>query len=95
MERNLDRRVEVVFPVEDPEWAATIRDVIVPAYFRDTVNAWELNADGVYRRVNVSPDETPFDVHNWLMDRYRVPADWMLSVVRARSGAQIPLPATA
>ncbi|MBA3450685.1 MAG: polyphosphate kinase 1, partial [Chloroflexia bacterium] len=40
MERNLDRRVEVVFPIEDRTWAAEIRDEIIPAYHRDTVNAW-------------------------------------------------------
>ena len=44
MERNLDRRVEVVFPVEDRGWAAEIRDEIIPAYRRDTANAWELRA---------------------------------------------------
>lgn len=92
MERNLDRRVEVVFPVEDPEFSATIREVIVPAYFRDTVNAWELNADGGYRKIAPTPDEVPFDVHAWLMDRYRVPNDWMYTVARARNPLQTPLP---
>jgi polyphosphate kinase len=95
MERNLDRRVEVVFPVEDEELASSIRDVIIPGYFRDTANAWELNADGVYRRIEPTLGEEPFDVHAWLMDRYRVPADWMYSLVRARSALQVPLPATA
>lgn len=92
MERNLDRRVEVVFPVEDPDLAAQIRDEIVPAYFRDTANAWELKADGAYRRITPAPGEAPFDVHSWLMERYRVPADWMISVARARSPQQVLLP---
>jgi polyphosphate kinase len=95
MERNLDHRVEVVFPVEDEQWAGAIRDAIVPAYFRDTVNAWELTAEGSYRRIKPALGEEPFDVHVWLMDRYRVPADWMLSVTRTRAALQVPLPTTA
>ena len=58
MERNLDRRVEVVFPVEDRGWAAEIRDEIIPAYWRDTTNAWELESDGTYRRIEPAPGET-------------------------------------
>ena len=95
MERNLDRRVEVVYPVRDAAWAAQIRDEIVPAYFRDTVNAWELNADGAYHRVEPLPGEEPFDVHAWLMNRYRVPSDWMLAAVRARAPQPAPAAATA
>ncbi|MBA3416342.1 MAG: polyphosphate kinase 1 [Chloroflexia bacterium] len=71
MERNLDRRVEVVFPVEDEAIAARIRDEIIPAYLRDTVNARELGADGTYRPVAAGPDDPPFDVQAWLQRRYR------------------------
>lgn len=71
MERNLDRRVEVVFPVEDPEWAAEIRDEILTAYLRDTVNTWELDADGSYRRRLPNPGEEPFDVQAWFVKQYQ------------------------
>jgi polyphosphate kinase len=93
MERNLDRRVEVMFPVEDRGWAEEIRDEILPAYFRDTVNAWELEPSGHYRRIEPSPGDAPFDVHEWHMRRYRVPADWPLSVAKSKGPQQVPLPA--
>jgi polyphosphate kinase len=93
MERNLDRRVEVVFPVEDPGWAAEIRDELIPAYLRDTVNAWELHADGVYRRIEPAASEPPFDVQSWMMHRYRVAPDWALSAPRQHIPQQVPLPA--
>lgn len=70
MERNLDRRVEAVFPVEDPELAAHLRDVILPAYLRDTVNARQLQADGTWTRVRPEPCEEPFDVQRYLMELY-------------------------
>jgi polyphosphate kinase len=94
MERNLERRVEVVFPVDDPGWAAEIRDEILPAYFRDTVNAWELTADGLYRRIEPASNEAPFDVHAWLMNRYRLPSDWAIAGAWSRGPQQVPLPAT-
>lgn len=95
MERNLDRRVEVVFPVEDREWAHEIRNEIIPAYFRDTAGAWELGSDGGYRRVEPAHGEAPFDVQAWLMNRYRVSTDRALSGTRVRGLQQAPLPASA
>ncbi len=92
MERNLDRRVEVVFPVEDRQWAEEVRDAILPAYFRDTTNAWELGQDGVYHRIEPAPGEARFDVHAWLMSRYRLPADWAFTSTVARGPQQVPLP---
>jgi polyphosphate kinase len=70
MERNLDRRVEAVFPIEDPTLKAHIRDVILPAYLRDTVNASELRPDGSYLPVRPADGEAPFGVQRWLMDLY-------------------------
>ena len=73
MERNLDRRVEVVFPIEDEALKARLRDEVLPAYLRDTVNARQLGEDGVYRAVEPNPGARPFDVHQWLIDYYRLP----------------------
>jgi polyphosphate kinase len=94
MERNLDRRIEVVFPIEDRGWAAEIRDEIIPAYWRDTTNAWELESDGTYRRLEPAPGESPFDVHSWLIGRYRLSADWGPAGARISGPQQVPLPAT-
>jgi polyphosphate kinase len=70
MERNLDRRIEAVFPVEDPALKADLRDEVLPAYLRDTVNARELQPDGTWPRVRPAEGEAPFDVQAWLMNRY-------------------------
>ena len=94
MERNLDRRVEVVFPIKDRGWAAEIRDEIIPAYWRDTSNAWELQSDGSYRRIEPAPGESPFDVHSWLISRYTLSSDWGPTGAQTRGPQQVPLPAT-
>jgi polyphosphate kinase len=61
MYRNLDRRIEVVCPVEDPKLRAYLKDEVLDAYLRDNVNASELQPNGAYRRIEPSPDEEPFD----------------------------------
>jgi polyphosphate kinase len=61
MPRNLDRRVETVFPIEDPGLRGYLRQDVLEAYLRDTVNAHELLADGSYVRVLPAPGEAPFD----------------------------------
>jgi len=73
MERNLDRRVEAMFPIEDDVLKRHIRDLLLPAYWRDTVNARELQSDGRYVSVVPNEGEDPFDVQRWLMDLYAEP----------------------
>ena len=46
MGRNLDHRVEVVFPVESQRLVARLRDDILHAYLADNCNARALHADG-------------------------------------------------
>jgi polyphosphate kinase len=60
MERNLDRRVEAVVPVEDPESAARIKDIL-ELMLSDDRRSWALCGDGAYHRleeVNGRPGTT-------------------------------------
>ena len=50
MGRNLDRRIEVVVPVHDPELQARLFEVL-DLVFADETNAWELGSDRRWRRV--------------------------------------------
>jgi polyphosphate kinase len=50
MGRNLDRRIEVVVPVHDPELQARLFEVL-DLTFADDTNAWELGSDRRWRRV--------------------------------------------
>jgi polyphosphate kinase len=50
MERNLDRRVEAVVPVEAPDLRARLREILELDLADDT-RAWELEADGTWRKV--------------------------------------------
>jgi polyphosphate kinase len=55
MPRNLDRRVEIIFPIEDPGLAKFMREDILETYLRDRRNAWIMQSDGTY--VKVQPEE--------------------------------------
>jgi polyphosphate kinase len=59
MDRNLSRRVEVVFPVEQPDLKARLIDEILKTTLADNVKARELLPDGTYRRVTPGEGEPP------------------------------------
>ncbi len=67
MPRNLDRRVEVIFPVNDPVIRRSIIDTILKVYLKDTVNMRMLNPDGEYPRVRPLQGETPCNAQAWLI----------------------------
>ncbi|NTX05858.1 MULTISPECIES: polyphosphate kinase 1 [Myxococcus] len=50
MPRNLDHRVEILAPVEDTTLAAQVRDSLERS-LADNTHAWELQADGAWRRL--------------------------------------------
>jgi len=61
MPRNLNRRVEVICPVNDLRLRKHLTEVILNAYLRDNVNAAELAPDGSYQRVQPAAGEEKFD----------------------------------
>jgi polyphosphate kinase len=67
MERNLDRRVELLFPLENPEHIHQIRRDVLDAYLRDNQLAYTMQSDGSYRRKRPGIGEPRLDVQNWLM----------------------------
>ncbi|HSD51477.1 MAG TPA: polyphosphate kinase 1 [Candidatus Methylomirabilis sp.] len=68
MPRNLDRRVETLFPIQDPRLVHYLREHVLATYLADTVKARRLRADGTYERVKPTPSEPPLDSQQWLID---------------------------
>lgn len=67
MPRNLDRRVETLFPVEDPQIRAALRDDILQVHLRDNVQARVLMPEGDYKRVVAGPDEPEINSQLWMI----------------------------
>lgn len=66
MQRNLNRRVELVFPVEDPGIKSRVRSIIQHLW-DDNVKSRYLQADGTYARATVPKGESPFSVQDFLL----------------------------
>lgn len=63
MPRNLDRRLEILCPVEDEKRKAEMVELL-RLYFKDNTKAWQLNADGTYTKKIGA--EKPFRVQDYL-----------------------------
>jgi polyphosphate kinase len=68
LERNLLRRVEVGFPILDPELAARVRSEVLDNYLADNCDAWELQPDGRYVRCTPG-DASPHSAQAVLLEK--------------------------
>jgi polyphosphate kinase len=73
MPRNLDRRVEILFPVENPQLIRQLRDQVLAIYLADNVKARQMQADGTYLRVKSLEGAESVDSQSQLAGR-RAPA---------------------
>jgi polyphosphate kinase len=70
MQRNLDRRVETMFPLEDPHLKRFVRDVLLENYLRDNVHSRVLQPDGSYVRLSPNEGEPVVDSQGMHMGYY-------------------------
>jgi polyphosphate kinase len=68
MPRNLDRRVEILFPVQDKRLLTALVEEILMVHLRDTAKARKLLPDGTYCRVLPKDGEDPLDTQQWMID---------------------------
>jgi polyphosphate kinase len=67
MPRNINHRVEVLFPVQDQRIIRYIRDDVLQTYLISNVKARQMNADGTYDRLTQAPGEPPINPQEWLI----------------------------
>ncbi|WP_282277171.1 polyphosphate kinase 1 [Stenotrophomonas sp. PS02297] len=68
LERNLLRRVETCFPILDSDLARRIYREVLQNYLDDNLNAWELQADGRYRKCSPQPGQPPHSAQQALLE---------------------------
>ena len=67
MPRNLNRRVELLVPIENETVHEQILDQIMLANYLDTNQSWELEADGNYKKIKYSKSDS-FSAHEYFMN---------------------------
>lgn len=67
MGRNLFQRVEVCFPIDDPEAAERVRHESIDLVFRDDVQAWQLDGQGYWQLMR--SDDADIHVQDLLMQK--------------------------
>ena len=67
MQRNLDRRVEIMVPVLNPTVHDQVMDQIMLANLKDEAQTWDLKPDGTYSRQTSKSDSKLFSAHDYFM----------------------------
>ena len=68
MPRNINNRVEVLFPIEDSKLIRYLRDDVLAEYQNDNVKARLMSPDGTYKRIERNGDDPPFNIQIKLFD---------------------------
>jgi polyphosphate kinase len=67
MPRNLNRRVEVLFPIENAAMLRRIRDKILEKYLTDQGSARIMQPDGTFIRQPHKAGRRPLNAQEWFM----------------------------
>jgi polyphosphate kinase len=71
MPRNIDRRVEVLFPVQDPQMVRHLHDELLITYLKDNVKARRMLPDGTYERVKPKGNDQTINSQEWFINRHQ------------------------
>ena len=71
MPRNLNRRVEVLFPVEDRSLARRLRDRILAKYLEDETGARIMQSDGTFTRPKRQPGRKAPSTQSWFLKTHK------------------------
>lgn len=67
MPRNLNRRIEVLFPVLDKRIRKQIIKTILPVHLKDNVKKRILQSNGKYSRTIINSEDEPINAQEWLI----------------------------
>ncbi len=72
MERNLDKRIETCFPIENKKMIARVKKEL-ESYLDDNTHAWLLQSDGSYQHLQPVADESVNNAQAQLLEKLSIP----------------------
>ena len=91
MPRNLVRRVEIAFPLENPALRKEVIEEILPAFLNDRVKSRQLQPDGTYVRLHPEQDKPAFQAQLFFRQNSRNQAKRLAETKKARSIRLVPM----
>lgn len=70
MPRNLDRRVEILFPIESPHLRKELVEDLLQVALQDTVKSRQLLSNGHSTRLPLLPDQVPMNSQEWFLGHW-------------------------
>ncbi len=67
MPRNLDRRVEVLCPIQNPTVHRQVLNQIMETNLQDQAQSWNMGPNGNFMRVDTTSLDKPFSAHTYFM----------------------------
>ncbi len=75
MPRNINRRVEALFPILDPAKIRYLHDEVLQIYLADNIKARHMAPNGAYNRNKISPKDNPINSQLWLLAQHQRPQE--------------------
>jgi polyphosphate kinase len=69
MTRNLEKRVELMFPIKDTPNKEAVKEIL-EAYMKDNAKSWKLNSDKTYTKLSPEEGEEEFIAQDFLLNKY-------------------------
>ena len=71
MPRNLDRRVELLFPIESPHLRKVLVEDLLHVALHDNVKSRQLLSNGQYTRLQLVPEHAPLNSQEWCLENWK------------------------
>ena len=91
MPRNLVRRVEIAFPIEDPGLRKQLIQEVLPAFLNDRIKARQLQPDGTYIRLHPEKDQAASQAQLFFRQISRNQAKHLAETKKAQSIKLTPI----
>ncbi len=72
MERNLDKRIETCFPLDNKKMIARVKKEL-QTYLKDNSHAWVLQSDGSYQKPQANQDQSAVNAQAQLLEKLSIP----------------------